>query len=133
MSNPDIALVQSLYAAFKRGEIAPIIAAMAPDVDWRVNGDRKDFPTLGAWKGTKQVEKFFQTVAEHQQVKDFSPRDFHTADGKVFVLGHYVWTIKKTGRTVASDWTHIFTIRNGKVAAFLEFNDTARFAEAYRS
>ena len=132
MSNPNITLVQSLYATFKRGEIGPILAAMAPDVDWRVNGERKDFPTLGTWKGSKEVEKFFQTVAQHQETKDFSPRDFYAAEDRVLVLGHYEWKIKKTGRTVASDWIHVFTIRNGKVSAFREFNDTARFAEAYR-
>jgi ketosteroid isomerase-like protein len=27
---------------------------------------------------------------------------------------------------------HVFTIRDGKVAKFREFNDTAQFAEAYR-
>jgi ketosteroid isomerase-like protein len=132
MSNPAITLVQSLYAAFKRGEIGPIIAALSPDVDWKVNGQRKDFPSLGSWSGAKAVERFFQTVGEHQQSKDFSPRDFFAVDDKVFVLGHYAWVIKKTGRPVDSDWVHIFTIRNGKVAAFREFNDTARFAEAFR-
>jgi ketosteroid isomerase-like protein len=48
------------------------------------------------------------------------------------VLGHYAWKIRKTGRSVASDWAHIFTVRNGKVVRFREFNDTAQFAEAYR-
>jgi uncharacterized protein len=53
-------------------------------------------------------------------------------DDKVFVLGHYTWTIRKNGRTADSDFIHIFTVRNGKVVAFLEFTDTAAFAEAYR-
>jgi len=132
MSNPAITLVQSLYAAFRRGEIAPIIAALTPEVDWKVNGQRKDFPSLGSWNGAKAVEKFFQTVGENQESRNFSPRDFFAVDDKVFVTGHYAWTIKKTGRPVESDWVHIFTIHKGKVAAFREFNDTARFAEAYR-
>jgi uncharacterized protein len=46
------------------------------------------------------------------------------------VFGHYAATIRKTGRKAASDWVHIFTVRNGKVAAFLEFTDTAEFARA---
>jgi hypothetical protein len=33
---------------------------------------------------------------------------------------------------VASDWVHVFTIRNRKVTKFREFNDTAQFAQAYR-
>jgi ketosteroid isomerase-like protein len=63
---------------------------------------------------------------------DFSPREFFGAGDRVCVLGHYAWKIRKTGRTVAGDWVHVFTIRNGKVTRFREFNDTAQFAEAYR-
>ena len=46
MSQADVALIQSLYAAFGRGDIATIIAALAPDVDWRLNGSRSELPAL---------------------------------------------------------------------------------------
>jgi len=133
MSNANIVFVQSLYAAFGKGDIATVVAGAAPDIDWVVNGSRKDFPSFGAWKGAGEVQKFFATVAEHQEAKVFSPQEFFAADDRVFVLGHYDWKIRKTGREVSSDWVHVFTIRNGKVAKFREFNDTAQFAEAYRS
>jgi ketosteroid isomerase-like protein len=42
-------------------------------------------------------------------------------------------TIKKTGRTMASEFVHIFTFRDGKVVRFREFLDTAQLAEAYRN
>jgi ketosteroid isomerase-like protein len=132
MSAANISFVQSLYAAFGRGEIATIIAGLVSDVDWDVNGRRKDYPLLGNWKGKVAVEEFFRRVAEHEEATEFSPREFFAAEDRVFVLGRYSWTIRKTGRTAASDWVHIFTIRDGKVAKFREFNDTAVFAEAYR-
>jgi hypothetical protein len=44
----------------------------------------------------------------------------------------HAWKIRKTGRAVASDWVHVFTIRDSKIVAFREFTDTAQFAEAYR-
>ena len=132
MSAANIAFVQSLYAAFGRGDIATIVTGLAADVDWEVTGRRQDYPMFGSWKGPAGVQKFFQGVAEHEEATDFSPRDFFAAEDRVFVLGHYSWKIRKTGRAVASDWVHIFTIRNGKVVKFKEFNDTAQFAEAYR-
>jgi ketosteroid isomerase-like protein len=132
MSNANITLVQGLYAAFGRGDIAALVAGASPDIDWVVNGSRSDFPTLGAWKGQAGMQQFFDSIAEHQDAKAFSPQEFFAADDRVFVLGHYEWTIRKTGRTVASDWVHVFTIRDGKVAKFREFNDTAAFAQAYR-
>jgi ketosteroid isomerase-like protein len=132
MSNANITFVQGLYAAFGKGDIATVVAGAAPDVDWVVNGSRKDFPTFGAWHGAGEVKKFFDSVGQHQESKVFSPQEFYAADDRVFVLGHYEWVIRKTGRTVASDWVHVFTIRGGKVAKFREFNDTAKFVEAYR-
>ena len=132
MSNANINFIQGLYAAFGKGDIATVVAGAAPDVDWVVNGRRKDFPSFGTWKGVGEVQKFFANIAQHQESKGFSPQEFFAADDRVFVLGHYDWKIRKTGREVSSDWVHVFTIRDGKVAKFREFNDTAQFAEAYR-
>src|ERR1700716_3603510 len=101
MSNVNITFVQGLYAAFGKGDIATVVAGAAPDVDWVVNGSRKDFPTFGAWHGAGEVKKFFDSVGQHQESKVFSPQEFYAADDRVFVLGHYEWVIRKTGRTVA--------------------------------
>jgi ketosteroid isomerase-like protein len=64
---------------------------------------------------------------------EFTPQEFFAAEDRVFVLGRYSWNIRKTGRAVSINWVHVFTLRNGKVTKFREFNDTAQFAEAYRS
>jgi ketosteroid isomerase-like protein len=132
MSNANVTLVQSLYAAFGRGDITTIVNAMAPDVVWTVHGRPKDHPALGTHKSPTGVQKFFGIIADTQSATDFSPRDFHTSGDKVFVLGHYAWTVRKTGKTVAMEWVHIFTIKGGKVVQFDEFTDTAQFAEATR-
>ena len=132
MSQADVALIQSLYAAFGRGNIATIVAAVAPDIEWRLNGSRSDHPLLGTWNGSKGVQAFFDELAKLQDFSEFSPRECLSAGDRVFVLGHYAATMRKTGRKAASDWVHIFTVRNGKVVAFLEFTDTAEFARAWK-
>jgi uncharacterized protein len=129
MSN--VALVQSLYAAFGRGDIESIIAGLAADVAWDVTGRREDYPLCGRWQGAEQVRKFFAGVAELQESQEFSPKEFIAVDDRVFVLGHYSWTFRKTGRKIATDWIHVFTIRGGAVVAFREFTDTAQFAAAH--
>jgi ketosteroid isomerase-like protein len=132
MSQVDVALIQSLYAAFGRGDIATIIAACAPDIEWRLNGSRSDHPLLGSWKGPQGVQAFFAELARIQDFSEFTPREFLPAGDRVFVLGHYASTMRKNGRKAASDWVHIFTVRGGKLAAFLEFTDTAEFARAWK-
>ena len=132
MSNANIAHVQSLYAAFGRGDVATIIAGASPDIDWESVGRQSDFPAFGPRKGAKEVQEFFKTVAENEDFSDFTPREFYAADDRVFVLGSYTLKVKKTGKPVASEWVHVFTLKDGKVTRFREHTDTAQFAEAYR-
>jgi ketosteroid isomerase-like protein len=132
MSNSNIELVQSLYAAFKRGDIGAIIGALAPDVSWHTHGRPEDYPTLGPRKGPQAVQQFFATVAAEQTAVDFSPREIFGSGDRVCALGHYDWIVRKTGRKAGSDWVHVFTVRNGKITTFDEFTDTAQFAAAYR-
>ena len=89
MSTANVTHIQTMYAAFGRGDIDALLAGCAPDVDWQAVGRQKDFPTLGSRKGAAQVREFFQLVAEHEDFTDFTPREFYAADDKVFVLGTY--------------------------------------------
>jgi ketosteroid isomerase-like protein len=132
MSNANISLVQNLYAAFGRGDIAALVAGLSPDVDWTVVGQVGSYPTFGTWKGQAKVQDFFRLVAETEEFSEFTPSAFHAADDKVFVLGHYTLKIKKTGRPVSSVWCHVFTVRNGKCSGFQEFNDSAQFVAAHK-
>ena len=127
MSQANVSLVQSLYAAFGRGDIATIVKACAPDIHWEVNGRREDYPLFGVRRGPAEVQEFFTSIPQLQDVIEFSPREFHAADGKVFALGWYAWKLRKSGRTVGSQWIHVFTIDGGKVTRFHEFTDTAQY------
>lgn len=132
MSNSNVVLVQTVYAAFGRGDIATIVKALSPDIDWTVNGPNKLYPCFGHWKGPGEVQNFFKLVAEHEAFSDFSPKEFHAAGDQVFAFGHYAGTVRKTGRSFACDWLHVFTVKDGKVTRFREFTDTAQFVDAYR-
>jgi ketosteroid isomerase-like protein len=132
MSNANVALIQSLYAAFGRGDIAAVIAGLAPDVDWETVGSRTDFPNFGPHRGIGEVQDFFRLVGENEDFSEFTPRELYAAADKVFALGTYRLTVKKTGAPVATEWVHVFTVKDGKVTRFREHTDTAQFAKAYR-
>jgi uncharacterized protein len=133
MTDANVNLAKSMYAAFQRGDVATIVNTCAPDIAWEINGRQSDFPTLGTRRGRSGVQDFFATVAEHLDFSEFSPQEFHPSGDKVFVLGRYAMIVKKTGKPMACGWCHVFTIRDGSVTAFQEFTDTAQAAEAYRS
>lgn len=132
MPSQSVSLVQDLYAAFGRGDVPAILAQLAPDVEWEVVGRRDDYPTFGVRHGQDGVGEFFALLAEHEAYSDFTPLSFHDAGDTVLVLGRAAYELKATGKRVATDWAHVFTLRDGKVAGFREFYDTAQVAEAYR-
>jgi steroid delta-isomerase-like uncharacterized protein len=128
----NIALVQGMYSAFFKRDLASIIATCTPDIDWESIGPRNGYPIFGPRHGTGEVEQFFHTLAEVHQFNEFSPQEFLAAGDIVVVLGHYAFTINHNGRKVASDWAHAFTIRDGKVVKFREHTDSGKIAEANR-
>ena len=130
--NPNIDLVQALYAAYGRGDTESVVAAAAPDVVFGLDGRPSDVPMFGQHKGHAGMRDFFRILAETHDITSFTPEEFYADADKVFVLGRYTWTMKPSGRAGASEWTHVWTIRNGKVAALRSLNDTALLAEAFR-
>jgi steroid delta-isomerase-like uncharacterized protein len=128
----NIALVQGLYSAFFKRDLASIIAACAPDVEWESIGPRDAYPIFGPRHGIAAVEQFFRTLAEVHHFNEFSPQEFLASGDMVVVLGHYAFTISHNGRKVASDWAHAFTISEGKVVRFREHTDSGKIADANR-
>ena len=132
VDNADIEIVKSVYASFGRGDLPAIPGALSPDVTWGVVGKTGDYPTFGIVTGVPAVETFVKTVSESHRVAQFLTNEFHASGGMVFVLGHYELVILKTGKPVSTDLVHVFTIKDGKVAPFREFIDTASVVDAYR-
>lgn len=89
-------------------------------------------PLAGKRTGRDGVREFFATLARDQEVIEFEPREFVAQGDKVVSLGHYQWRVKDTGRDFASDFAHVFTIRDGKVTGFREYFDSAAVAAAYQ-
>jgi ketosteroid isomerase-like protein len=130
--NPNIVLVQNLYADFQRGDIDSILAMATPDVSIGLDGRPTDAPILGHHKGHDGMRDFFRILAETHDITSFTPREFYSDADKVFVVGSYTWVMKPSGVKGGSDWFHIWTIRDGKVASCRSLNDTALLAEAWR-
>ena len=128
----NLALVQTVYEDFAKGDVAAILARCDPAIEWISGGSRDDFPTLGRRQGIEGAASFFRDVAEHDQFTSFEPREILPVGEKVLVLGHYGVTVKATGKHFESDWVHVFTIRNGHCVKFQEFTDTAAFSKAGR-
>ena len=132
MSEQDnTTIVQQAYHNFNTGNIPGLLDQMSDNVTWQLP-EIESVPLAGKRTGRDGVKDFFATLARDQDVIEFEPREFVAQGSKVVSLGHYRWRVKDTDREFASDFVHVFTVRDGKIVAFREHFDTAVVAAAYQ-
>jgi uncharacterized protein len=131
MSEQNKAIVQQAYSNFKTGNIEGLLNLLTDNVTWELP-EIENVPFAGKRSGRAAVGEFFKIVAASQESLSFEPRELIAEGDKVVSLGRYEWRVKANGRKFASDFAHVFTIRNGKVVAFNEYTDTAAASLAYR-
>jgi len=68
---------------------------------------------------------------EHSEPQAFEPLHFVAAEDRVLVLGRGRFRVKTTGGTWACEWAHAMAVRDGKIASFREYTDTAAIAGAF--
>jgi uncharacterized protein len=126
----NVKVVQDAYAAFQRGDIPGLLNSLADNIVWTIPGP-KELPFVGQRTGRDQVAQFFAILAQHQEPEQFEPRTYVAQGDTVVALGRFRWRVKSNGNSAESDFAHVFTIRNGKVATFNEYTDTHAIAVAY--
>ena len=124
MSDQNVNVVKSSYAAFGRGDIDGLLATLDPAIEWVTPGPA-DLPTAGTRRGHDAVREFFKTLDDMYEIQSFDPKTFISQDEHVIVLGEDTFRIKATGTVATEAWVHHMTVRNGKVVAFREYIDTA--------
>jgi hypothetical protein len=128
----NVRVVQQAYASFQSGDMAALLGSMSADVDW-CPPDIAGVPFAHPHRGAEEVARFFTTIAGLQEPQVFEPREFIASDERVVALGYYRWRVRATGREFESSFAHAFTVRDGRIAAFREYTDTAALAAAYEA
>ncbi|ALK98785.1 hypothetical protein AB595_02160 [Massilia sp. WF1] len=127
----NIEFVKRFYDAYLEGDKDLLLSYMADDIDW----DIPEMPGLvfsGRRRGRGEVAEFFGMVAQVQQLRSFEPQEFFGDGDRVVVLGHHAWTVKSNGAAFDSDWVHVFTLRDGRIAAFRQSMDTLKVVQAHQ-
>ena len=125
-------LAQSAYEAFGRGDVPALAELMADDIEWVDPGDPDENPLAGTYRGKEEVLGWFGKLSEQVDFSAFEPRDFIAQGDKVVSLVHAEATVRSTGRSMVQDEAHVWTFRDGKVARFQIYLDTAAVAAANR-
>ena len=127
----NVKLIKDVYEAFGRGDLPAILGSLTADVEW--NHPRGDqIPWGGQRRGPEEVTGFFVALGQSIDVEQFEPQRFHADGDTVIVFGRERMRAKATGRDYENEWTHEFVIRDGKIAKFAEYTDTAAIIAALR-
>lgn len=124
------ALIQKLYDAFGRGDIQGILDNLTDDVQWGLEGPAI-IPFAGRRTGPAQVQGFFEALATTQSGMKLTVEHFVAQGNLVATIGRFAGTVTATGKSFDVAVAHFFEIRDGKVARFVDFGDTAALADAY--
>ena len=124
-------IVQGMFASFGQGNLQGVLDVLADDVDWMMQGPAQ-IPYTGPRRGRDQVLQFCMTIGQSVEFEQFEAREFIAQGDTVVVLGHVKARARKTGRPFDHDWAMVFTLRDGKVVRYRNYEDTYALAEAFR-
>jgi ketosteroid isomerase-like protein len=117
-------VVQGSYEAVGRGDISALLDLMTDDVEWAFQGP-SSIPFAGTRHGRDGVAEFFTLIGANLEFEVFEPYAFIGDGDTVVALGRERSRVIPTGRTVVQEWAHVYTLREGKIATFQGFEDTA--------
>ncbi len=119
------------YRQYQSGAIAQLLDRYHDDAEW-MSPESELLPFSSKFHGKQGIAQFFAKLDAALQTIRFEPQRMVAEGDKVVVIGEGSWLVKATGRSYASAWVHVFTMRDGKVAQFEVFSDTAAAEKAFR-
>ena len=129
----SIDIVRALYGAFAEGDIAKVLEAFDPEIEWR-EAEHFLYAEGNPYVGPQAIaEGVFQRMASDIEGMALEPEYFVDGGDSVVVEGRYRGTMKATGTAVNAQFAHVWQLRQGKVVRFQQYIDTRQWAEAVAS
>lgn len=124
--------LQTIYAAFGRGDVPAILELLAEEIDWEYGPNPSEVPWLRARRGRAGVAEFFGAVAANLDFTQFEVRNLLEGDRVVVALIDFTCTVKPTGRQLREiDEAHIWRFdERGRIVKFRHAADTLAHARA---
>ena len=117
-------VVRDFFQAFNGGDLAKALSLTSEDFAWTITGTTA---VSGTYTGAAAIEGLLAQIAE---VIDFEQEvrlqiEELIAEGDKVVARVAGKTTAKSGKPYNNTYCHVFTVRDGKIQADLEYLDTA--------
>jgi ketosteroid isomerase-like protein len=119
-------LVQKGYRHFSDGDFAEVLALFHAEIIWE---ECQGFPFIagnGIFKGPEAImQGVFSQLPVYYDGFRIDIQELFGCGEKVVMVGHYRGTYKTTGKQFKANATHVWTVKDGKLAHFFQAVDTA--------
>ena len=122
--------VRAIYQAFGVGDVPAILAAFDPQIEWW-EAENHPYADRNPYVGPEAIlAGVFMRLGSEWDGFTVEVDSIFDAGETIISHGHYSGTFKHTGKRVRAQFAHFFSFRDGKIAKFQQFTDTAQFSEA---
>jgi ketosteroid isomerase-like protein len=126
----SVDIVNGIYEAFGRGDVAAVLGAFDSAIDWR-EADNFLYADGNPYIGPQRVaEGVFQRIVADADGFTLQLNNIIDGGDTVVTEGRYRATMKKTGTPVDAQFAHVWQLRDGKVVRFQQYTDTRQWALA---
>lgn len=121
--------LDTLYAAFKRGQIDFVLNSLDDDIEFISNAPIEIFPFLGHRRGKLAVAEAIKGAHAEFDILSYEPVSalVEAEQAAVMLFAHGV--SRKTGRSLRLAVAHFLKFRNDKIIELREFMDSFSAAE----
>ena len=120
-----VRLVSSFYERLGKGDVPGVLALLDPQVKW-TEAERFPYHT-GTWIGPQAVlDNLLKRLAADWDAFAATPKDYLSEGTRVVSFGTYSGIYRRTGKSMRSDFAHVWTVEHGKITSFLMYTDTAK-------
>jgi ketosteroid isomerase-like protein len=123
-------VVQTVFEMFGRGDVPGLLELITDDAEWAAPGP-ESVPYFGERRGREGALEFFKNLGSSVEFESFEPGDLIAEGDRVVALGRERGRVRSTGKVFDNAWALVFTIREGKVAGFRCYENTAAIAGAF--
>ena len=122
----NVQILKDVYEAAANDDIESVLAAFAPDIEWREADGHPYQPDGEPWVGVDAVKaNLFDNLDSEWDGFTVSTGEFHDAGDTVVVECRYTGVHNTTGKRLDAQACHVWKLRDGKVTGFQQYVDTA--------
>jgi uncharacterized protein len=127
--NIPTGIVRGFYEALGRGDVPGVLALLGEELEWT---EAERFPYYsGTWRSPQEVlDKLFVPLMRDWDGFSAKAHDFIAEGDRVVSLGVYAGIAKSTGKSMTAPFAHVWKVRDGRIARFDMYTDTAKVLEA---